>query len=643
MDSKRIKLLIHVRIAPLFFWGGPKNDPGDYNKYVNVLVEIIRIFFHDCAPQFFLSLLRFYTDHRGQNFTRVEIMFLQGEHLMKVRISRAYSILLIIVILLIAITTVYSLSSETRSALKGSVQERLISTASIAASEIDGDSFANLGKGDENTVAFIRIRDQIRRIKEASNHVRFIYTMRKSGDSVEFVVDGDYGYSSDAGAIGDQYPQAESRLLAGFSEPSADDEFTTDQWGTVLSGYAPIRDSRGRVVGIVGVDMDSSDVTAELDRINLIIYLIGIIAMGGLAVGIIVVERRRASDEQKLEDSEKRYRLLFELARDCILLIEAEGENQGKIIAANAAAAKMHGYSIEEMITKNIADLDTRESAKLVPDRFRHILDGKHLVSEAMHVRKDGTVFPVEINAGLVDFGTKKYILAIDRDVTDRKNAETALQQVSKKLSLLNSVTFNEIQSSIFALNGYLALERIAKEDESVENYLELEEELVRKVNETLNFAKNYQDLGVQPPLWQNVEQSFLLGISHLDYSSLRRTIQLDNLEIYADSLLERVFFTMTDNILHHAKTATEVNIRYRLNGDSLVLFLEDNGNGIPDAIKEKIFERGFGTQKGMELFLVREILSITGITIQETGSMGKGARFEMTVPKGAFRFPGNK
>jgi PAS domain S-box-containing protein len=570
-------------------------------------------------------------------------MFLQGEHLMKVRISRVYSILLIIVILLIAITTVYSLSSETRSALKGSVQERLISTASIAASEIDGDSFANLGKGDENTVAFTRIRDQIRRIKDASNHVRFIYTMRKSGDSVEFVVDGDYGYSSDAGAIGDDYPQAESRLLAGFSEPSADDEFTTDKWGTVLSGYAPIRDSRGRVVGIVGVDMDSSDVTAELDRINLILYLIGIIAMGGLAVGIIVVERRRASDEQKLEDSEKRYRLLFELARDCILLIEAEGENKGKIIAANAAAAKMHGYSIEEMITKNIADLDTRESAELVPDRFRHILDGKHLVSEAMHVRKDGTVFPVEINAGLVDFGTKRYILAIDRDVTDRKNAEKALQQVSKKLALLNSVTFNEIQNSIFALNGYLALERIAKEDYCVENYLDLEEELVRKVNETLNFAKNYQDLGVQPPLWQNVEQSFLLGISHLDYSSLRRTIQLDNLEIYADSLLERVFFTMTDNILHHAKTATEMNIRYRLNGDSLVLFLEDDGNGIPYAIKEKVFERGFGTQKGMELFLVREILSITGITIQETGAMGKGARFEMTVPKGAFRFPGNK
>jgi PAS domain S-box-containing protein len=565
------------------------------------------------------------------------------EHLMTARTSRIYSVFLIIIILLVAIITVYSLSYETRSALKGSLQERLMSTASIAASEIDGDSFANLNPGDENTVAFTRIRDQIRRIKEAGKNIRFIYTMRKSGDSVEFVVDGDYGYINDAVAIGEKYPQAEPQLLAGFYGPSADDEFTTDQWGTVLSGYSPIRDSTGRVVGIVGVDMDSSDVMAELDRINLILYFIGIIAMTCVAIGIIIVERRRANDEQKLEESEKKYRLLFELARDCILLLEADGENQGKIIAANAAAATMHGYTIDEMLTKNIADLDTPESAKAVPERFRYVLDGKHLMNEAMHVRKDGTIFPVDINAGLIDFGTKKYILTIDRDATDRKNAEQALQQVTKKLTLLNSVTFNEIQSFVFALNGFLVLEGTSKDNEGARNYLDLEEELVRKINETLNFAKNYQDLGVHPPQWQNVEQSFLMGISHLDYSSLHRTIHLDDLEIYADSLLERVFFTMTGNVLRHANTATEVTIGYQLTGDNLILFLEDNGEGVPDAIKEKIFDRGFGNQKGMELFLVREILSITGITIQETGVPGKGARFEMTVPKGAFRFPDRK
>jgi signal transduction histidine kinase len=260
-----------------------------------------------------------------------------------------------------------------------------------------------------------------------------------------------------------------------------------------------------------------------------------------------------------------------------------------------------------------------------------------------MHVRKDGTVFPIEINAGLINIGTKKYILAIDRDITERKKSEQALQQVTKKLTLLNNVTFKDIQNSVFSLSGYLALERTTDDSETAVNYRDYEDELLRKISVALNFAKNYQDLGLHPPQWQNVNQSFLMGISHLDFTSVNREVHLDDLEIYADSLLERVFFTMADNILHHAKTAKKVTIGYQHNGDNLVIFLEDNGNGIPEALKEKIFDRGFGIQKGMELFLVREILSITGISIRETGAPGVGARFEICVPKGAYRFPDNK
>jgi PAS domain S-box-containing protein len=560
---------------------------------------------------------------------------------MNFRTPRIVSILLIVIILVVTMVTVSSLSFETRAALKGSMQDRLISTASIAASGIDAESFVLLQPGDENSADFTRIRDQLRRVKEASPDIRYIYTMRKSGDSVVFVVDGDYGYSSDPAVIGEKYPQAESDLLAGFSGPSSDRDFTTDQWGTVLSGYSPIRDSTGAVVGIVGVDMDSSVVMAELNRINMILYLVGIISMILIAIGIVIVERRRTIDEEKLEESEKRYRLLFERARDCILLIEAEGDNPGKIIAANAAAAEMHGYTVDELLTRNIADLDSSESSKEVPERLRRILGGEQLVSETEHIRKDGTVFPLEINAGLIDVGTKKFILAIDRDITERKKAEQALQQVTKKLTFLNQVTFNDIQNSVLSLGGFLALERNTIGTEPSKKYLDREEESVRKIDKALIFAKNYQDLGVHPPQWQNVDRSFVLGISHLDFSSVQRTVHLDNLEIYADSLLERVFFTLADNVLQNATAGIRVTIGYQREDANLLIFLEDNGNGIPEALKEKIFERGYGTQKGMELFLVREILSITGITIRETGIPGKGARFEMRVPKGAYRFHG--
>ena len=290
------------------------------------------------------------------------------------------------------------------------------------------------------------------------------------------------------------------------------------------------------------------------------------------------------------------------------------------------------------MLTKTIADLYPFETRKDLPERFATLLNGQVLNVESMHVKKDGVLFPIEINATLVNLGAQKYILAIDRDITERKTSDDALQQVTKKLALLNSVTFNDIQNAIFTLNAYLSLDKTHSRDKNGNRYLDREEESIRNIIKSLNFAKSYQDLGVKPPQWQNVNQAFIVGISHLDFSSIHRVVHVENLEIYADSLLERVFFTFADNIIHHAKTATQITMSYQLNGDHLIIFFEDNGVGIPDTLKEKIFERGFGKQKGMELFLVREILRITGITIKETGTEGKGVRFEIRVPKGVYR-----
>jgi signal transduction histidine kinase len=173
--------------------------------------------------------------------------------------------------------------------------------------------------------------------------------------------------------------------------------------------------------------------------------------------------------------------------------------------------------------------------------------------------------------------------------------------------------------------------------------YLEKEDVTLKRISRSLEFAKNYQDLGIKPPQWYNVNQTFVFAISHVDFSQIDRRVSLDGLEIYADPLLEQVFFTLAGNLITHGKTATQVTISYEETQDGLLVIFEDNGAGIPDNLKEKIFQRGFGAQKGMGLFLAREILEITGITIRETGTFGNGARFEIAVPRGSFRFMGKK
>ena len=104
-------------------------------------------------------------------------------------------------------------------------------------------------------------------------------------------------------------------------------------------------------------------------------------------------------------------------------------------------------------------------------------------------------------------------------------------------------------------------------------------------------FASQYQNLGLRPPSWQSVKQAFLCGISHLDLSALSRELDVEGLEIYADPLLEHVFFTLAENVLLHGKTATEIRLFYQKNAGGLTLVFEDNGSTIPEDMKEKIFE----------------------------------------------------
>jgi len=557
------------------------------------------------------------------------------------RHSRTLSLVLILLILIGTGVIVYSLSFETRSALKESLQEKLISVAGITASEIDGDAFARLQPGDENSTDFLRVRDQLRHTKDVSPDIHYIYTMRKTGDSAAFVVDADFGYTADAVGIGEPYPEAEPELLAGFSGPSADAEFTTDQWGSVLSGFSPIRNSSGAVVGIVGVDMDSSNVLAEIDRINLILYLVGFVVLSIIAGGILVVENQRARDERVLQESEEKFKTLYENAGVAILIMD-----QNRFLDCNHQAELVYRRSRREILGHSPADFsperqpDGSISADRVQEYIKKAQAGEPQFFEWVHIHGDGTPFTVEVRLNRILLQGTCHLQAVLQDISERKNAEVAFRTVTRKLTLLNAITFTEIRNLVFALTGSLSLEKSSSDPEILEKMHNSEEELVRKISKTLDFAKSYQDLGANPPRWQNVSQSFLMAISHLDFSRINRSVSLTNLEIYADPLLEQVFYSLSDSILRHAESATSVTIGYHEREDDLLIFFEANGKGVPLPLKEKIFERGVGSSpQGTGLFLAREILSITGITIRETGTEGNGARFEINVPKGAFRF----
>lgn len=179
---------------------------------------------------------------------------------------------------------------------------------------------------------------------------------------------------------------------------------------------------------------------------------------------------------KRVEESEKRYRMLFESAGDAIFLIEAEGEEAGRIAAANKAATVMHGYTVEELVGMSIGDLDTPDAAREMHHRITKILRGESINEEICHVRKDGTVFPVEISAGLLELEKNKYVLAFDRDITQRKEVEKALRLSEEKFSkafraspdwititTLDEGRFIEVNDAFMRISGYSREEVIGR------------------------------------------------------------------------------------------------------------------------------------------------------------------------------------
>lgn len=224
-------------------------------------------------------------------------------------------------------------------------------------------------------------------------------------------------------------------------------------------------------------------------------------------------------------------------------------------------------------------------------------------------------------------------------DITGMYMARAGLEEANKKLNLLANITRHDILNKLTGMFGYLyLLDEILPDDERMRKYFERIRSLADTIQRQISFTRDYQDMGVRSPLWQNV--AAIVRLSALSVPMLGITLEITTgaLEIYADPLLEKVFFNLLDNAVRHGEHVTGIYVSWERRDDSAVIIVEDNGVGVPEPEKKDIFKRGVGRNTGFGLFLVREILGITGMTIRETGTEGNGARFEIEVPPDGFR-----
>ncbi|MGA2699116.1 MAG: response regulator [Methanoregula sp.] len=347
-------------------------------------------------------------------------------------------------------------------------------------------------------------------------------------------------------------------------------------------------------------------------------------------------ELRRAA-EQELKKSDLQYRRLFETAQDGILILD---EGTGRIIDANKFILDMLGYPLDYFVGKHLWELGFLKDKAIAEHAFTELKATGYIRYENLSLEtKQGKEINVEFTSNAYLVADKKIFQCNIRDITERKRVEEALALASRKLNLMSGITRHDVMNQLTVLSGSLELAQNTVKDPEGVTHIKRAFKAAETIRRQVEFTKGYEDLGVRAPVWQQVAGIIRSAASQLAATAISFEIPDDRLEIYADPLLIQVFYNLFDNARQHGGAVTRISITHHPAGTGLVITVADNGTGISPDDRPHLFEREFGKNTGLGLFLSREILSITGISISETGVPGKGARFEIAVPEGMFRF----
>ena len=341
-----------------------------------------------------------------------------------------------------------------------------------------------------------------------------------------------------------------------------------------------------------------------------------------------------------LAASEDRYRTLADSLPDYVVVHDGK-----KILYANPASVQFTGIPADRItgtaLEPFLAPENRERSLQFLENPGADAAVRPH---EAVILSPEGKRHTCIAKSVPVLFGGSDATLSVLTDITDRKQAEETLRATNKKLNLLSGITRHDIRNQLLALDAYIELSRNAAHDPvALEEYVDKEQKITRNIAHQLSFTRDYEDMGVRSPEWQDVHAVVEAIRPRLQAGAVSLSAEEPGPEIFADPLLEKVFFNLFDNALRYGGSQlTAISVSSRTAGQDLVIAVQDNGEGIREEEKKQLFTKGFGKHTGLGLFLSREILSITGIAITETGTPGEGARFEICVPGGSWRYPGN-
>jgi PAS domain S-box-containing protein len=365
----------------------------------------------------------------------------------------------------------------------------------------------------------------------------------------------------------------------------------------------------------------------------------------GNPVGVQVIMRdvsERKNAEKLVQESQQRFEQLFMSNPEAAVYVDPNE----RVLNVNPRFTELFGYSLDEVKGKFLDDFvvpeDRKEEGIVLAQKRRE----GYVYYETVRKNKKGSLIPVTLSSAPIMFqgqhlgGTVLYRDIAERKKVEKERRETMekVQMMNEKLRVVGSLTRHDVNNKLAAVTGnvYLARKKLPGNSE-VLDYLKQIEVSVEQTARIFDFAKAYEMLGVEELAYVDVEKTVDDAVSL--FPSLQDVKVMNDchgLTVLADSLLRQLFYNLIDNSLKYGEKLSCIRVYYEEKNGHLNMIYEDNGAGILQAAKPKLFNEGYTTGKGSGygLYLIKKMLEVYGWTIQETGEPGKGAKFVVTMPE---------
>jgi PAS domain S-box-containing protein len=437
--------------------------------------------------------------------------------------------------------------------------------------------------------------------------------------------------------------------------------------------YAIISGVRKRIIGttffivlpaiVVGVIL-SRRITRPLDGLARSMKAFGegnvdagiSVSSGGLEVkqladsfNRMIADRRRS--ETELRETEQRFRELFDRAADALFLHDMEG----RIVDANKLACESLGYTYREILDLSVSDVVLNSDMEALKKTWKGLAPGAPLTLEGAHRRKDGTTFPVEVRVGLFEWGGHPLVLALARDMSERRKMEEELLRAEKleSLGILAGGLAHDFNNLLTAILGNVSLAKLsaAENVKTRERLEEAEKASLRArdlTQQLLTFSKGGSPVKKAVSLKELLRDSSCFALRGAD---VRCEVSIPD-GLWSVEADEGQISQVINNLVINADQAMPDGgtIRMRCEntviapghslplqpGNYVAISVRDEGVGIPGEHLEKIFEPFFTTKpkgSGLGLATSYSIVKNHGGIITVESEQGKGATFHVYLP----------